>query len=113
MKLAIKLILVALIANAAWHLGNAYMSFYRFKDGVEQAALFSVGKSDAAVKQKVLDLAAQYSVPVDEDNFTFRREAGHTYISGTYTQNVDLLPNYHFPWKFSWSVESTDLSGLK
>ena len=113
MKLVIKLVIVALVANAAWHLGNAYMSFYRFKDGVEQAALFAAGKSDAAVKQRVLDLATQYSVPVDEDSFTLRREAGHTYISGGYTQPVDLLPNYHFPWKFSFSVESADLSGLK
>ena len=113
MKTLLKLVFVALLANAAWHLGSAYLSFYRFKDAVNEAVLFGATKPEAELRQRVLDLAQQFDLPITEDNFTVSRENHHTTVVGEYTQPVDLLPNYHVPWKFNWNVETADLSGLK
>ena len=44
LKLIVKLALAALIANAAWRLGSAYLQFYRFTDAVTQAAQFGSEK---------------------------------------------------------------------
>jgi len=40
LKLLIKLALAALVANAAYRLGTAYLSYYRFTDAVAQTAQF-------------------------------------------------------------------------
>jgi hypothetical protein len=38
MKLIVKLVIVALIANAVWHVVSAYTAHYRFKDAIEESA---------------------------------------------------------------------------
>ena len=113
MKTLLKLVVVALMANAAWHLSSAYLSFYRFRDAVNETALFGAAKSDADVRQRVLELAQEFDIPITEDNFTVSHENHHTTINGEYTNPIDLLPNYHVPWKFTLNVDTTDLSGLK
>ena len=54
-KLVIKLAIVALVANAAWHTMVAYTSFYKFKDAVQQTTQFGSDKS--------IDLLPGYSQP--------------------------------------------------
>jgi hypothetical protein len=106
LKLLIKLALAALLANAAWRLGSAYLTFYRFKDAVTEAAQFGGDKTDTELQQRVVDLASQYDIPLTEDGLLVRRnDRNHTFIDGSYTQPVDLLPGYRYPWPFSWQID--------
>ncbi len=105
-KLIIKLGIVALIANATWRVGNAYLSYYRFTDSVTQAAQFGATKSEAELHERVLELATQYDVPLAEDAFTIRRERSHTIVDGAYTQLIDVVPGYTYPWPFKWSIDT-------
>jgi hypothetical protein len=105
-KFLVKLAIAALIANAAWHLGSAYLTFYRFKDAVNEFAQFNPQKSAAEIEQRVLDLASQYDVPLSADRVSIRRDdQSHTLITGSYTQPVDLAPGYVRPWVFSFDVD--------
>ncbi len=104
-KLIVKLAIVALVANATFQLGSAYMSFYRFKDSVQEAAQFGGRKSEAELQQRVLDLASQYSIPIDEADFTVRRQEPHTYINGSYKKTVQLFPGYPYDWPFTFNVD--------
>jgi len=105
-KLVIKLVLAALVANAAWRLGSAYMQYYRFKDAVTETAQFGGDKTSSQIRQRVLELASQHEVPLAEDAVTVRRDdRGHIYVDGSYTQPVDLLPNYHYPWTFKMEID--------
>lgn len=105
-KLIIKLALVALVANATWRVGNAYVSFYKFRDSVSESAQFSRGASDDQLHARIMELAAQFDVPVGDDDFTIRRDHDHTFIDGTYTQPIEVVPGYKYPWSFSWNVDA-------
>jgi hypothetical protein len=106
LKLLIKLAIVVLIANAAWRLGSAYVTFYRFKDAVAEIAQFGAQRSAADLHQRVGDLASQYGLPLSDDAFTVRRdERNHTYVDGSYVQPVELLPGYRRPWTFTLHVD--------
>ena len=100
-KLVIKLVIVALLANAAWRVGNAYLSFYRFKDAVTQASQFEPGRRRRGLRQKVLELAEQYDVPLTDDDFTVTRDEHRTRIKGSFKEGIQLVPACPYPWPFS------------
>jgi hypothetical protein len=106
MKLIVKLVIVALIANAVWHVVSAYTAHYRFKDAIEESATYGIALSDEQLRQRVVDLMAQFDIPADAGSFTLRREDKHTVIDGSYTRTVDLLPGYSRPWPFDWHVDT-------
>jgi hypothetical protein len=99
-KLLIKLAIVALVANAAWHVMTAYTAYYKFKDAVQQTTQFGNDKSLEQLKTRVLTLAADYDLPLGEDDLTVTRELLHTKVDGSYTKTIDLLPGYSRPWTF-------------
>jgi len=113
-KLLIKLAIAGLIANATWRVGSAYLTYYRFKDAVTEVAQFGREKTGADLERRILDLASQYDVPLDDNRLTVRRDdRSHTMVDGSYEQVVDLLPGYHYPWQFEMHVDVLTLGSLK
>ena len=106
MKLLIKLAIVALVANAAWHLMTAYTSYYKFKDAVQQTTQFGNDKSLDQLRTRILNLANDYDLPLGEDDFTVRRETLHTIVEGAYVKTIDLLPGYSRPWRFEFHTDT-------
>jgi len=104
MKTVLKLIVVGLMLNALWRLGSAYVSFYEFKDSVRIAALGS--KSDDVLRQRILELASTYDLPVAEEDIIIRREEHHTYVESPYTAAVPVLPGYKYQWPFKVDVDA-------
>jgi hypothetical protein len=105
-KLLIKLAIVALIANMAWHVMTAYMSYWKFKDAVQQTTLFGNDKSLAQLKDRILQLAGDYDLPLDDGDVTVRRDSFHTITEGSYTRAVDLLPWYTRQWPFQFHIDT-------
>jgi hypothetical protein len=105
-KLLIKLALVALIANAAWHVMVAYASYYKFKDAVQQATLFGNDKTLDQLKARVVSLAAEYDLPVGDDDVTVKREMLHTIVDGSYEKTIDLAPGYSRPWTVQFHTDT-------
>ena len=98
LKLLVKLALTALVANAAWRVGSAYLQFYRFTDAVSQTAQFGGRRSRAELQQKVVEIAVQYDIPLPADGFTVVRDGrNHTIIEGSYIEPVDLAPATNIP----------------
>jgi hypothetical protein len=104
-KTIIKLAIVALLANAVWRIGSAYLSFYRFKDSVGELAMHSKGKSIDELKNKVVELAGTYDEPIDADAISVRREDTHLIVEGSYKKRVLLAPGYEYAWPFSLNVD--------
>ena len=104
-KLAIKLAIAALIANAAWQAGRTFAAHYQFRDEVRQAALIR-GQTDAQLQQRVLELAANYDIPLSADAMTIRREERHVYVEGSYLRVVPIAPRVEYPWRFDWEVDA-------
>jgi hypothetical protein len=105
MKLLIKLAIVALIANAAWRVGQEYLTHYRFADSVQEAAIDS-SQSDAQLRQHVLELAAKFDVPLTDEALTIRTENRHRFINGAYVKPITILPGYDRNWSFTLAIDS-------
>lgn len=105
MKAILKLIVVVLMANALWRIGSAYTSFYKFKDSVRAAAM-DEGKSEDDLRQKILELASTYDVPLTAEAITIRREQRQTVVESSYTTPVAVLPGYEYQWPFSLVVDA-------
>jgi hypothetical protein len=107
MKTILKLIVVALLANAGFHTSLAWISYLRFKDAVQQTAQFGSRRSIQQLRDKVMEHASEFSVPLQDEGFTVRRDENqHTYIDGTYTQKIDVLPGKTYPWTFTFHVDT-------
>jgi hypothetical protein len=113
LKLLVKLALAALIANAVWRVGSAYMRFYRFTDAVTQTAQFGLERSAADLPQRIVELASEYDVPLSVGDFTVQRDSRkHTLIEGSYVQPVDLAPGYQYQWPFRIHVDVLNVGAL-
>jgi hypothetical protein len=106
LKLIIKLAIVALVANAAWHVMSAYMSYYKFKDAVQQTTQFGNDKSIDQLRTRIIALAADYDVPIGDDDLSIKRESQHTIVDGSYSKTIDLLPGYARPWTFQVHLDT-------
>jgi len=110
-RLILKLVLAALIANAAWRIGSVYAQYYKFKDAVQETTQYTVEKSDDDLRARIMELASEYELPVDEGDFTVRHSGDHTITDGAFTRPIELLPNYQYPWPFSWHTDTFTLPG--
>jgi hypothetical protein len=102
-RLLVKLALAALIANAVWRIGSEYVTHFRFRDAVREAATYEVSGRD--LRQQVMALAAEFDLPLDEDALNIQQDERHILIDGTYIRPIELLPGYEYPWRFAWSVD--------
>jgi hypothetical protein len=105
-KTLLKLVLVALVANATVRVGMAYLAFYRFTDAVQQTMQFGTAKTDEQLQSRVLELASEYDIPIDAGNFTIRHDEIHTIVDGSFTEPIDLLPGRSYRWPFSWHIDT-------
>jgi len=106
MKVLIKLLIVALIANGTWRVGTAYMSYYKFKDAVRETTQHRGTKSDAQIHDRVFELANEYDIPVTDENLTIIRQEDHTIVDGSYIQPIDIVPTFRYNWPFKVHIDT-------
>ncbi len=105
-RLLIKLAIAALIANAVWRVGSEYLTFYRFKDDVRNAATFRRG-TDADLRLKIEQLAANFDVPLDDDALEISSDEDKAIdIEISYVKPIEVLPGYQYPWPFSFAIDN-------
>jgi hypothetical protein len=106
MKSIIKLLIAALIVHATWQSGTVYYRYYLFKNGVHQAAQFSGALPERELQNQVVELARENSVPLNPEAIQVRRVANHTIVEAPYTDEIEILPNYRYPWQFHVKVDT-------
>lgn len=109
-KTLLKLALAALIANAVWRVGSEYITEFKFKDAVTEAAIYE-GRGDVDLRQRVAALAIQFDVPQDADAVRVMRDGPHLVVEGSYTKPVELIPGHPYGWTFNWMVEADAVRG--
>jgi len=105
-KLILKLAVVALIANATWRVGSAYVAHYKFTDSVQQTTLFRGTKSDEVLRQRILEIASDYDIPVTDGDVTLMTQEHRTVVDGNYTRIIELVPGYKYPWEFTFHIDT-------
>jgi hypothetical protein len=96
----IGLALLLLLANAGYRVGLVWVHYQSFKDGVRETALFAGTKTDDALKDRVMQLADQNSIPIDRDYVSVDRAGGAVTITASYVEMIPLVPGYVRPWQF-------------
>jgi hypothetical protein len=104
-KTLIKLIVVALLANALWRVGTAYTAFYRFRDSVTEVATLGDGTAEE-LRQKIAELASTYDVPLAADDLTVTREVNLTLVRGSYRKPISMFPGFEYQWPFSVDIDA-------
>jgi len=100
-KTALKLAFVALLANATWQIASVYWSHYKFIDAVHSTTEFRGNKSDAQLRERILELASQFEVPVSDDSLTLQVVDDHTLVDSSYTRRIELAPRFSYPFSFT------------
>ena len=67
---------------------------------MQSTAAVSRQKTDAQLRERILELAAQFDVPVTDENLTVRRRGQHTIVDTSYARPVELAPGYTYHWPF-------------
>src|SRR5690349_18953216 len=106
MKLLIKLALVGLIAYGTYNVGSAYITHYRFRDAVQEMVQFRGNKDDAWVHDRIVDLAQQYEIPVDDKAIEIQTERLHSLVTITYVRKIDIIPGVKRDWPFVANVDA-------
>ena len=106
MKTIIKLVVAALVVHATWRAATVYMRYYEFKDQVHEAAQFSDRRPDSELRARVLTLAEQHQIPLAPEALNVRRQENHTLVDATYSERIELLPRYFYPWEFKVNIDT-------
>ncbi|HEV8346398.1 MAG TPA: hypothetical protein VGQ16_07485 [Vicinamibacterales bacterium] len=108
MKIVLKLLAAALIANAAFRVGQAHLTHYKFTDAVREMTQHRGTMTDLQVQDKVFELATQYSIPVTDQSLTITHEElnRRTIVKGSYIQPIDVVPGFTYNWPFSVDIET-------
>ena len=104
-KTIVKLALVALLANATWHVFVVYLAHYKFKDSVNSTAQFGGEKTEAQLRDRILELAGEFDVPVTDANLSIRIDGHRTIVESSYTRPVELAPGFKYQWPFTMRVD--------
>jgi hypothetical protein len=113
MRTLLKLAVVALLANAAWHLFGGYYPNYKFQDAVEYAAQNGASLTPEALRDRVVELSSQFDLPLTEEQVTVSRLNTHTIVDLSYKRPIELAPGFRYQWPFSIHVDVVILGSLK
>ena len=105
----IKLAIAALIIHGSWRAGTVYRKYYKFRDNLQATAQFAGNGSVPELHARVMQLASELAVPVTDDRVNVRREKNRTFIDAAYTDQIEILPRYFYPWEFKVNVEAFTL----
>jgi hypothetical protein len=102
----ISLAALALVANATWHVFLAYSAHYKFRDAVTYAAENRGEKTDDALHDQIMQIAADTDVPVESDAVVVTHDGIATEVTVAYTRPIEVVPNRPYPWSFSFRTDT-------
>lgn len=104
----VQLAIFLLIANALYRIAPVSIHYYKFKDALQELALFSQKATDAELTDRVMALADENSIPLDRDYIQIRRPNGQLIIDASYTESMKVLPGYDYVREFDVEARAFD-----
>ncbi len=105
MKLLVKLTIAALVVNAGYRVGSAYLTHIQFRDAIRDAATYKTSNDDE-LRSRILELSAAYDVPLVGEHVMIRRDDRHVVVEGRYEQAIEVVPTLRYRWPFSWTIDA-------
>jgi len=108
-KTGIKLALLALVANATWHLFVAFSAHYKFRDAAQYAAQNRGEKTDEQLHDLIVNLAAEADLAIPPEAVVVKHVGLTTSVTASYTQTLELVPSRPYPVPFSFRIDTYSL----
>jgi hypothetical protein len=107
-KRIIGIVIFLLVMNAGARLAMFVYHDQELKDGVRETALFAQGKTDDALKARVMQLAQEQQIPLDPDYVEvihrMTPNGDVVTIKFAYAKNLALAPGYTRRMDISYQV---------
>ena len=105
----IQLAIFLLMANAVYRIAPVSVHYYKFKDAVQELALFSPQKAtDAQLVDRVMELADENGIPLDREWVQIHRSPGQLTIDASYVETMKVLPGYDYVRQFDVEAKAFD-----
>ena len=92
MKTIIQLLIAVVIVYACAHAGEAAWRHFQFRDAVEQEARYGPHKTTSQLHRRVIELAAEYDIPLEYTDVTVERHNDETAVAVAYVEEIQLVP---------------------
>jgi hypothetical protein len=96
----LRLTLLALALHAGVRTGPVFWRYLQFKDAVIEAATYSARQTPAQVRDRVVALAREHRIPITHEDVWVAREGETTYVSTSWTAELEYLPTRTYPHEF-------------
>lgn len=106
LRTIIRLALVALVVHAAVKTVPVFWSHVKFRDAVEEMAMFSAKRSEGEVLDRVMQIAERFDVPLARQAVRVRKAQGITFVDAAYTAQLEIFPNRYYPWDFQINIQA-------
>jgi hypothetical protein len=107
LRTVIRLALFALVVHAGVKTVPVFWTHFKFRDAVEDMAMFSTKQTDREVADRVMEIAARMGVPLERDSLQVHRAQGMTYVDATYMGQLEYFPQRFYPWQFTLDIRAT------
>ena len=104
-RAAVKFGIASLILYVAWHVGPVYVAHRQLKTDVVQATRDHGRGSEEELLTAVLAVTNRVGAPVDSDDIQVHKDDTYTYLRVTYTEPLQLLPSFTYPWTFTINAQ--------
>jgi hypothetical protein len=111
-KTIIKLLIAIAIINALVRVGLVVAKYYQLQDQTQELLTFGANATPNDLQNRIIETAETLRVPVQSDNILVTRDGLHTYATVSYTQSVEVVPNYSYPIKFHFTADAISMGGL-
>ena len=105
MKTVLKLLVAAVVINAAYRVGMDEYRFSQLKDSAHSMLVLGTHTELEQLKEMVLQKAADLRLPVAAEKVTLSREGVRTSISVSYNTEPEVFPGYKYPRAHSFTDE--------
>lgn len=113
MKTIIKLLVAALLINAAAQVGLAFFKYYQFEDAIHEAVLFSPQATDADIVKSISDIAEEREVPLEAGDILVTRTQNEVRVHTSYDEDIAVVPGvYTKTWTFEPSTSVRQIAGV-
>jgi len=84
------LLLVVTVAYFGFNLGEPYLRYFRYLDGMKQEARFSARFTDEEIERRLSSLADSLGLPEAAGKVRVRRASNRISISASYYERVEM-----------------------
>lgn len=110
MKTIFNLLIVGLLVNATVRGGKAAWDYYELKDSALQLLTFGDRTPTSTLRTTILKKASELNLPLAPESVVVHRQGVRTWAQASYVQTLELLPNYPYPMKFSFNIDTYSLT---